>query len=245
MDISPILQQLGLTERQVKVYLACLELGPSSVLQIAKKAGLKRPTVYLVLDELREKSLILEIPKKTTTFYVAEQPEKILEDLRKKEELFSQVLPSLKALDNKSAQKPVVKFYEGKAELRKLYEDDILQSPEIIFYGVAMSDFIRDFRSTFEKARKVIFKQNNTKLREIWNSDVLSKNYAKQNQSESWQIRLLPKELQFEGDNAIWQNKVAIISLKNYVAMVIESADVAKTHIAMFELAWQSAEEVK
>ena len=40
------LRKLGLKEKEVSVYLAALELGFTSVQNIAKHAGLSRPTVY-------------------------------------------------------------------------------------------------------------------------------------------------------------------------------------------------------
>ena len=49
------LQNVGLDEKTAKVYMAVLALGTSSVKTIAEKAELKRPTVYLHLDELMQK----------------------------------------------------------------------------------------------------------------------------------------------------------------------------------------------
>ena len=52
------LQHIGLNEREAKVYLAALELGPSPVQKIAQRAGIPRATVYLVLDDLRSKGFV-------------------------------------------------------------------------------------------------------------------------------------------------------------------------------------------
>ncbi|MBU2235559.1 helix-turn-helix domain-containing protein, partial [Patescibacteria group bacterium] len=47
MNLETSLIQFGLNSKEASVYLAALELGGSPVLKIAKKAELKRPTVYL------------------------------------------------------------------------------------------------------------------------------------------------------------------------------------------------------
>lgn len=44
MNIAPILQSIGLTEKEAKVYAAILELGTATILKISQKAELKRPT---------------------------------------------------------------------------------------------------------------------------------------------------------------------------------------------------------
>ena len=48
------LEKTGLTENEAKVYLAALELGETTVIRLAKKAGIKRPTTYLVVDSLKD-----------------------------------------------------------------------------------------------------------------------------------------------------------------------------------------------
>ena len=61
MDLSKKLIKLGFTQKQALVYLACLQLGVATVLQIAQFAGLKRPIVYLILDDLEEKGLVSKV----------------------------------------------------------------------------------------------------------------------------------------------------------------------------------------
>ena len=55
MELIEVLNKTGLHEKEAKVYLALLELGTADVSDIAAKAGVKRPTSYLVLDELKER----------------------------------------------------------------------------------------------------------------------------------------------------------------------------------------------
>ena len=57
MDIS-ILKKLGLSERDARIYLVLLCLGPSSVRVIAKKAEMNRGSVYESLKWLRDEGLV-------------------------------------------------------------------------------------------------------------------------------------------------------------------------------------------
>src|SRR4051812_11252942 len=99
MDIPNVLEQIGLTSKQALVYLALLELGSASVQSIAQKAGLKRPTTYLILDELQQKGVVSLVPQKKSLF-TAESPERLLSDIHRKEEVFKRFLPELLALHN-------------------------------------------------------------------------------------------------------------------------------------------------
>ena len=47
MSLVTHLKNIGLGDKAAKVYLAMLELGPASVLEIAAKASVNRPTTYL------------------------------------------------------------------------------------------------------------------------------------------------------------------------------------------------------
>ncbi len=62
-NLTFTLEKAGLNKRETVLYLALLQMGPSSVLSIAKKADMKRPTAYLVLDDLMQKGLVAEVPK--------------------------------------------------------------------------------------------------------------------------------------------------------------------------------------
>lgn len=67
MEINRILENLGFSDNEAKVYLAALETGLSSAQDIADKAKLKRTTTYSVLDVLVRKGFILKTQKKAKT----------------------------------------------------------------------------------------------------------------------------------------------------------------------------------
>src|SRR3989338_4220338 len=94
------LQRIGLNEREAKVYLAALELGPSPVQKIAQRADIPRATAYLVLDDLRQKGFVSTYDEGKKTFFVAESPERLLVFLKEREvevktqrEVAQQIIP--------------------------------------------------------------------------------------------------------------------------------------------------------
>ena len=52
MEILDGLTSLDLSSRQAKVYLALLQLGNASAIELAKTTGFIHPTAYDVLDSL-------------------------------------------------------------------------------------------------------------------------------------------------------------------------------------------------
>src|SRR3989338_3159988 len=121
------LQKLGLTEHEAKVYLTALSLGPSSVAQISEQANMKRPTVYLVLENLIKRGLVLESFAGKKRLFEAEKPQK-LEKLTKRmrrqvvdaEILLESILPGLIKLPKQYSEEPKVNFYSGLEGLKNI-----------------------------------------------------------------------------------------------------------------------------
>src|SRR6266567_484019 len=81
--IIDFLDQLDLSENEAKLYLALLESGPIAVRDLAQITGIKRTTVYLHIDLLVEKGLVMKIVKGSRKQVVAAEPEDSLQYLVK------------------------------------------------------------------------------------------------------------------------------------------------------------------
>lgn len=142
MITAPIeleLRKLGLTEKEVRVYLAGLELGPSSVQNIAQKAGLTRPTTYEIIEKLKEKRLFSETAKeKKKKFFVAQSPESILgllriqkREIQEKERELIRIIATME--DKYSKAREGIKTFKGREGLKSLEEIISFSStPDII-----------------------------------------------------------------------------------------------------------------
>lgn len=99
------LQDIGLSEKEATIYIALLSFDKVSIAELSKKAEVKRPTTYVILDSLAKKGLVSEISVEKKTYYMAEPPEKLglfverqihlLEGSRKSLEI---IIPKLKDL---------------------------------------------------------------------------------------------------------------------------------------------------
>lgn len=127
-------KKLGLSDKEITVYLALLEHGAGSVRNLAALANLNRGTVYDILKKLRQAGLVSFFHKDTKQHFVAEGPERILklaadrgEELKEAEAKIKDLIPELKSLQEKGGGQPTTKFYEGRAGV-KFILDDVLSS---------------------------------------------------------------------------------------------------------------------
>ncbi len=107
MDLGRILIDLGLTDKEAKIYLAVLELNESVPGIISRKANVKRPTTYVLLENLIKKGLITTITRNKVIHYQAVDPKILLQTEKTKIERLETVLPELINIKNKFGIEPL------------------------------------------------------------------------------------------------------------------------------------------
>lgn len=142
MELEDFLKQLGLSEKEIEVYLASLEIGEASIVPIKEKTKLPRTTVFHELENLRDKGLIEIIETSTRRIYTPYPPRKIMtlikgrqEKLQEEADNLQKYLPEFNRLYEFSPFQPRVRFFRGE-EIKDIYEE-ILETPvdEIMYLG--------------------------------------------------------------------------------------------------------------
>ena len=100
--IESILQEIGLTQNEIKTYLALLELGEAKTGAILKPSGLNSGKIYETLDALQKKGLVSEIESSGVKKFSPANPKRVLnfleekkEKIQQQEEDYNKVLPEL------------------------------------------------------------------------------------------------------------------------------------------------------
>ena len=244
------LQEVGLQEKEAKVYLAALELGQSTVQKIAQKADIKRPTTYFIIEGLMKRRVMSSFYQGKRQYFVAENPERLLEMLEKdrqeiarREERFKTLLPQLSSVNNRHKDKPVVKYYEGKEGILSMVSEHTKSSHGQELYTFYSRDAVDSFvepkeLDTLKKER--ISHQVRVKGIYTWSKGDLP------SAPHSELIRLSATEFPVTCDVAIYQDKVRIASLKDrLVGVVIEDKEIAKSFRVLYELAWKWVQSQK
>lgn len=236
MDIIQKLNEIGLGEKESKVYVALLELRDAAVQDIAKKAKINRSTTYIILNRLREQGLIKETRKGAKRLFVATSPDKLSILLEQKERALRMVMPHLQAINNKATVKPSVEFYEGEDGFMTALKDYLTaQNNEVLIFA---SDAVL---GTINEIAPEIIEQRIEKK-------ILAKILApaselfKQNLSEDakWlrKTKFIPDKYVFDLGIYIYNDKVNLLSIKDKIGLIIQSKDVSDAWRKIFNLIW-------
>lgn len=246
MDIEAILRHAGLSRKQAIVYGATLRLGEASMTDLARGANLKRPTAYLVVEELLTNGIISETTRGKRKIYSAIHPRRLLEMARFREQQIEDSLPQLVALFHSSSTKPKVQAFEGVAGVRSLYRDVFhsLNNKQETLWFARIGAIRRHMPEVLNQFKKLLRELPNPKIRELNYGDAEGKQWVKETErlrGKKHFVRTLPTDYEFGfSDNLIFDNKLVIFSLKEEVSVIIiESEEITKTYRALFEWAWR------
>ena len=84
------IERLGLTEKESKLYLTSLRIGPASMQVLARKANIDRGTAYHVAQTLGEKGLFAEIKEGKRPMFGAAHPRRLYEDVEEQKRMADQ-----------------------------------------------------------------------------------------------------------------------------------------------------------
>ncbi len=105
---TSILEGLGMTNAQIKVYIALLELGESKTGEIIKRSGVHSSVVYNSLVRLVKNGLATFILKGKIKYFFATSPENLVEYINDKKKKIEGILPLLKKKSVKNKQEAQV-----------------------------------------------------------------------------------------------------------------------------------------
>lgn len=255
-----LLQNLGLDESEARVYHALLELGPATVSDITKKAGISRTLGYHVLEKLAVDGLVNRIAEAHTRLrYSANHPRTLLQFVTNRKNQWErraketeQLLPELISL-YKVAEKPTIRYEEGANGIKRIFGETLESKTEILsildIEGWDTPEFRgwgKDYNQ--ERSRRKIHERIlmlDTPAGRAWMKYYKgSFTYTEYRWIKPEQ---LPGILNFGGEINIYENKVAMALLKkpNLIGIAIESSALANILKGLFELAWTVAVPAK
>lgn len=147
------LLKLGLSEKEVAVYLTLLSNGPSSVRKLAGISTINRGTTYDCLRELKERGLVSHFNEESKQCFVAEDPARLQElvfskqaELDRSKGTLEELIPELRALHDRGAHRPVSRYYEGSQGVRTILLDvlETMEKAEDKTYFVYSSASVRE-----------------------------------------------------------------------------------------------------
>ena len=238
MDTA-ILEDIGLTGAEIKVFLTLLELGTSTAGDVVKKSGLQNAVVHRAFHSLSEKGIITYVLEGRIKNYQPIEPKHLLEFIDEKKARIKKLLPELEAKRALAKKKPQAAIFHGVRGIKELIRMIIdTNAKEFLTYGGAKkSDEVMGthFWDRFQERKaergltsRLLF---HLSLKE-W-GDKVNKNYPQV------KVRYTKEGFEELTETMICGNRVGIIIwLDQPYGFLIGEELAAKSYKRFFEMLW-------
>lgn len=241
MEIINALKTIGLSDKEALVYVALLEIGEATVVQIARQTKLKRPTIYIILDSLRDKELILKIPYAKKAVFIAKDPDDFFRASMIKTKAAYDKLSEIKAIQKKE-NKISVRYYDGEKGVEEalFYRIEELKKTEVVGFFAKAEKITANLINISHHWRRVMF-ENNIKLRGIAPKHDTLKDFRKTDDALGQIFKSIPHNT-YSSNCSIDATSlfVRMVLFDANQAIIIENPEIVKTVKEIFESRWLS-----
>ena len=247
-----LLEDIGLSPNEGRIYLALLELGTVQAGSIIQYTKISRATVYDGLDRLLTRGLVSKSTKTSIGIYSATNPKYLAflveneqERLQQTQERLKKHLPELQSKQNSHAHIPSVRFYEGLEGIRQVLDETFSATETIYAYANiepiehAAESIISDYRK--KRANSSMHVQGlilRTPAAERIMTDYDPAHVV---------FRWLPDDTDmFALEMNIYNGKISYMTYRdtNPIAVIIEDADIYRLHRSTFESLWNLSKPI-
>ncbi|MBI4434770.1 hypothetical protein HY635_03070 [Candidatus Uhrbacteria bacterium] len=237
------LHAFGFDQKEARVYLAGLELGPTTVLELARRTRLARTTLYPILEDLRRRGYFRLGKTKRGSVYTAEPPPVLERQLQERTSAFTAALPQLTALRGTVHEGAGVSLYEGSEGFRQLWQKIFrsgVKEYRILTSGVGLLEFVHEpylvERIIAERIRRGI------RSKQLIVDSVAARKIVAKDADELRESRLLPRGTVLPATILDFGEEVAFITTRRENTMIlIASGETAITLRTLFDLLWACA----
>ncbi len=237
------LRAFGFDVKEAKVYLAGLELGPTTVLELARRTRLARTTLYPILEDLRNRGYFRLGKTKRGSVYTAEPPSVLDRQLQERASAFTTALPQLIALRGTVHEGAGVSLYEGSEGFRQLWQKIFrsgVKEYRILTSGVGLLEFVHEpylvERIIAERIRRGI------RSKQLIVDSIAARKIVAKDADELRESRLLPRGTMLPATILTFGEEVAFITTRRENTMIlIASGETAITLRSLFDALWSCA----
>ncbi len=248
---TKILEQIGLTEGETKVYLALLKLGTVTTGSLVAKAEVSSSKIYKILDRLQIKGLVGHTIKAKTKHFTALPPKRILEymdekeqEFNKKKELIKQFLPDLEEMQESSKEKSEATLFEGIKAIKNFYNNilDDLDSGDT--YYVLGATYGKDYEGVREFFYNYHIRRVKKKIKVKMLANIETKGNLEKPTLKNSEVKYLPKYLVTNMMIVFYKNKSFIYFLtEEPKGFLIENKEVMESFKTYFDTFWKIAKK--
>lgn len=243
MNYIQLLINLGLTETEAKIYLANLELGPSSAIQLGGKLNYTRQLMYDLLPRLIESGYIKKITIGKKHYFQAVEPTILADKASQLGQEISKAIPLLEQTRSFNRAVPDITVYDNPLSMREWYRyfmDNAKKGEEKLVYSSEAGWFGLD-QEFYQKFVNLQVKKD-IKNKIIAPDNAGAKDVAKTFNPETFPYRFDSTGWQGECSKWIWRNQIIHLTVRGKQSnmIVIESEELANIERFAFYKTWES-----
>lgn len=120
-NLKKPLKNLGFTDKEVEIYAALLEMGSASYTELAKRTGIKRTTLYAIVQRMQDRGVVRYLVAGRQLSPA--KPEELFTHLQHSTLQLHRLIPQLNELTGKRRSISRVKLYRGAASIKQAYAE--------------------------------------------------------------------------------------------------------------------------
>lgn len=254
-SIFTFLQDLGLADLEIKVYLSLLEKGELTTLQIAKITDIPRTTIYRILEDLKQKGVVEEVVSQHQTKSRIANPERLQilvknkeNQIKRLENNFLEIKNAILQQTGKTPSSTKALYYRGEEGMKQMLWNLLRTKDEFRGYSYCTpmettgTQFAVDWANEFNE-------------RKIKARDLYSDHYQISTQKHpypsgiswsTWKSRYIsPSLLAIDHQVDIYNNVVAFYDWHDGEIFGVEiyNEKVANLQKQIFDLIWKTTEK--
>ena len=239
---TKILKEIGLTDTEIKVYLALLSLGATSAGKVFSDTGIHRRNLYDTLNKLVNKGLVTYVKENKIKFFQAKNPENLINyieeqksEIEEKKKETQGLIPELKSKFNSLKPEIEAEIYRGEEGIKTILKE-CLNYNEVLFIGATgdVENRLPYFWPQYNKKRE--------KLKCKWKLLLVHESKDKSiTKSKYYEYKILPKILSGLNVIYIYGDYVAnVLWLEKPLAFVTKHKELAKNYRKYFDYLWEN-----
>ena len=240
------LKEAGLTEGEVKVYVALLKIGSQTSGKIVEESGVSKSIIYHILKKLIDKGLVSYIIKDKTKHFQADDPthlkdylEEREKDLEKTKKDVDNILPKLLSL-KQVTKESTAQIYEGFKGIQTAHEHTYskLKKGEEYFYLGIFPEQQEKYHLYWERDHRKRAKAGiNCKL--LFNQRTDPKILKNRNKFKGCDARYMPMDIKTPAWFMGYKDTVVIGLQETEFAIEIVNQKIADSFKAYFDYLWK------
>jgi len=185
---------------------------------------------------LSDKGLVSYIIDNKTKVYFPNNPKKISDILKEKQEIIKKAIPSLEELFKRKTEKKSTEFFAGKKAIRSILDEQLNQKQEILVLGgnTNASKILKEYFPHYNLIRK----ENKIPMKIIYSGT----NNKKPSKIPLCKTKQMPEKFGGEVAINIYGNNVALFlwNIESPFVILIKQKEVAESFKDYFNYLWKT-----